>query len=177
MAGALRFLLPILVFAFAGPAIAQDKGESGDEADAKETLSAIVRVRTKILPNARSAATLGAQREGSGVLVREGYVATIGYLVIESASIEVTDADGKSVPATLAAYDHASGFGLLKLLAPIAGKPCRSAIRARLPSASLRWSRPTAAGKACIWCTWYRAGRSPAAGNTCSTPPSSPIRR
>ena len=63
------------------------------------------------------------QREGSGVLVREGYVATIGYLVIESESIEVTGADGKSVPAALAAYDHASGFGLLKLLAPLAGKP------------------------------------------------------
>jgi S1-C subfamily serine protease len=57
------------------------------------------------------------------VLVREGFVATIGYLVIESESIEVTGADGKSVPATLVGYDHASGFGLLKLLAPLAGKP------------------------------------------------------
>ncbi len=113
----------LLAFALSGAVIAQDKGRSAEDADAKETLSAIVRVRAKILPNARSAATLGAQREGSGVLVREGYVATIGYLVIESASIEVTDADGKSVPATLAGYDHASGFGLLKLLAPIAGKP------------------------------------------------------
>ena len=91
--------------------------------EAAETLSAIVRVRVKSLPNARSAATLGTQREGSGVLVREGYVATIGYLVIESESIEITGADGKAVPATLAGYDHASGFGLLKLLAPMAGRP------------------------------------------------------
>ena len=83
----------------------------------------MVQVKAKILPNARSAATLGTQREGSGVLVRDGYVLTIGYLVIEAESIEVTGADGKAVPATLAGYDHASGFGLLKLLAPLAGKP------------------------------------------------------
>lgn len=102
-------------------ASAQDKGAPRDEV--AETLSAIVRVSAKILPGARSAATLGSQREGSGVLVREGYVATIGYLVIESEAIEVTGADGKSVPAALAAYDHASGFGLLKLLAPVAGRP------------------------------------------------------
>ena len=111
------------LFAIAAGARSQEKGTSADEAAARETLSAVVGVRTKILANARSAATLGTQREGSGVLVREGYVATIGYLVIESESIEVTGADGKSVPASLAGYDHASGFGLLKLLAPLAGKP------------------------------------------------------
>ena len=108
---------------FPGAALPQEKGKPGAEADAEETLSAVVLVRAKILPNARSAATLGPQREGSGVLVRDGYVATIGYLVIESEAIEVTGVDGKSVPAVLAAYDHASGFGLLKLLTPLAGKP------------------------------------------------------
>ena len=120
----LRMLLVLAaLFAPSSSAWAQEKGKSADEAAAAETLSAVVRVRTRIIANARSAATLGTQREGSGVLVREGYVATIGYLVIESESIEVTGADGKSVPAALAAYDHASGFGLLKLLAPLAGKP------------------------------------------------------
>jgi len=104
-------------------ALAQDKAKPEAQPEADETLSAIVRVKAKIVPNARSAATLGLQREGSGVLVREGYVATIGYLVIESESIEITGADGKSVPAALAGYDHASGFGLLKLLAPLAAKP------------------------------------------------------
>ncbi|MEO8145262.1 MAG: S1C family serine protease [Betaproteobacteria bacterium] len=109
--------------AFSGAVRSQEKGRSAAEASAEETLSAVVRIRTRILPNARSIATLGPQREGSGVLVRSGYVATIGYLVIEAESIEVTGADGRSVPASLAAYDHASGFGLLKLLAPLAGKP------------------------------------------------------
>jgi serine protease Do len=102
---------------------AHAQGKSGGDVNAEETLSAVVRVKAKILPNARSAATLGPQREGSGVLVRDGYVATIGYLVIESEAIEITGADGRSVPAALAAYDHGTGFGLLKLLAPLAGKP------------------------------------------------------
>jgi S1-C subfamily serine protease len=83
----------------------------------------VVRVQAKALADARSSATLGQRREGTGVLVREGYVATIGYLVIEAEAIEVTGADGKTVPAALAGYDHASGFGLLKLLAPLAAKP------------------------------------------------------
>ena len=99
------------------------QGKAREDVSAEETLSAVVHVRAKILPDARSAATLGPLREGTGVLVRDGYVATIGYLVIESEAIEVTGVDGKSVPAALAAYDHASGFGLLKLLAPLAGKP------------------------------------------------------
>ena len=110
-------------FLAAAAPVAQAQGKPGAEASAEETLSAVVLVRAKILPNARSAASLGPQREGSGVLIRDGYVATIGYLVIESEAIEVTGADGRSVPAALAAYDHESGFGLLKLLAPLEGRP------------------------------------------------------
>jgi serine protease Do len=127
-------LVALLLALVAFPLQAQK--EARDEA--AETLAAVVRVRAKILPNARTTATLGQQREGSGALVREGYVLTIGYLVIEAEAIEVTGADGKSVPATLAAYDHASGFGLLKLLAPLAAKPLplgdSSALAVRQPA-------------------------------------------
>jgi S1-C subfamily serine protease len=110
----MRRLAAILALV-APAALAQDKPD--------ETLSAIVAVSAKIQPNARSAETLGLERRGSGALVREGYVLTIGYLVIEAESIQVTGADGRTVPATLAGYDHASGFALLKLVAPLAGKP------------------------------------------------------
>src|SRR4026208_2432829 len=122
----LNAALPLVfatLLAFGGAAWPQEKGKPRDDVDAAETLSAVVRVKAKALPNARSSATLGPGRRGSGVLVRDGYVATIGYLVIESEAIEVTGADGKSVPAALAAYDHGTGFGLLRLLAPLAGKP------------------------------------------------------
>ena len=88
-----------------------------------ETLSSVVALQAKIQSDARSAATLGKQRRGSGVLIREGLVLTIGYLVIEAEAIEVTGADGRSAPATLAGYDHATGFGLLKVIGPFAGKP------------------------------------------------------
>lgn len=132
-------LLLVIVLALVLPAHAQDKAAR----EAEETLSAIVRVKAKIVPNARSAATLGMQREGSGVLIREGYVLTIGYLVIESETIEITGADGKSVPATLAGYDHASGFGVVKLLAPLAGKPLpigdSAALQEREPAMIAGW--------------------------------------
>ena len=118
MTATLRILALLLAVA-AVPAAAQEPRKD----EAAELLSAVVQVKSKILPNARSLATLGPQRQGSGVLVREGYVLTIGYLVIEAEAIEVTGADGKVVPATLAGYDHASGFGLLKLVGALAGKP------------------------------------------------------
>lgn len=113
----------LFALALAAPAAAQDSAKGDAASQAEEALSAVVRVRSKIVQNARSAENLGLQREGTGVLVRDGYVVTIGYLVIEAESVVVTGADGKSVPATVAGYDHASGFGLLKLLAPLAGKP------------------------------------------------------
>jgi S1-C subfamily serine protease len=96
---------------------------AAQERKPEEVLSAIVGVQAKIQADARSAATLGHNRQGSGTLIREGLVLTIGYLVVEAESIQVTNGEGRTVPATLAGYDHASGFGLLKLAAPLAGKP------------------------------------------------------
>ena len=116
--GLQALIFPLALFAFALPALAQVAKQEADD-----LLSAVVRVKSKILPNARSAATLGSSREGSGVLIREDLVLTIGYLVIEAESVEVANDEGRTVPATLAGYDHASGFGLLRLVLPIGGKP------------------------------------------------------
>ena len=75
-------------------------------------------------PDARSNATLGSERAGSGVIIDErGYILTIGYLVIEADAIEITTAQGKTSPATLAGYDHATGFGLLRATLPLDVKP------------------------------------------------------
>ena len=111
----MRFVTLALSLCLAGTAQAQDKPD--------ETLSAVVAIQAKIQANARSAETLGVQRRGTGVLIRPGLVLTIGYLVIEAESIQITDAAGRTVPATLAGYDHASGFGLVKAVAPLGGKP------------------------------------------------------
>src|SRR5258706_16201461 len=105
---ACRWTLLVLLACLAP--VAQAQGKSGEGVSAEETLSAVVGVRAKILPNARSTATLGPQREGSGVLVRDGYVATIGYLVVEAGAIEGPRADGKSGPAAPAGYAHRARF-------------------------------------------------------------------
>lgn len=110
----MKWSLLVLVF-LASAVCAQDKPE--------ETLNAVVAVSAKIQPNARSAETLGMQRSGTGALVRDGYVLTIGYLVIEAEAIQVTGADGRTLPATLAAYDHASGLALLKVVGALGARP------------------------------------------------------
>ena len=173
----MQFVYRVLALAlFAGCAlVVHAQGKSREDVQAEETLSAVVHVRAKILPNARSIATLGSQREGSGVLVRDGYVATIGYLVMESKAIEVTDVDGKSVPAALAAYDQASGFGLLRLLAPLSGKPLpigdSNAVEEREPALVASFG---ADGVNVVHVVSRRP--FPAAGNTCSMRRSLPTR-
>jgi serine protease Do len=94
------------------------------ERDAEDLLTGVVRVRVKSLPDARSNATLGSSREGSGVIIdKQGTILTIGYIVIEADSIEVTTSNNKTVSATLVGYDHASGFGLLRAQTPLDAKP------------------------------------------------------
>ena len=85
---------------------------------------AVVGIKVKALPNARSAKTLGSERAGSGVLFApQGLVLTIGYLILEADQVEITTSKGVTVPATVAAYDHATGFGLLRPIVPIDVKP------------------------------------------------------
>ena len=94
------------------------------ERDAEDVLAAVVRVKMTAVPNARSNATLGPSREGTGIVIDErGHIVTIGYIVIEADSIEITTQDNRTVAATLVGYDHASGFGLLRAGAPLGVKP------------------------------------------------------
>lgn len=120
--------LPYLCAALVAPPLQaqtpQPKPRSISEKQADEVLGSVVRVKSRALPDARSNATLGSTREGSGVIIDErGYVLTIGYLVIEADAIEITTAEGKTSPATLAGYDHATGFGLLRAALPLGVKP------------------------------------------------------
>jgi S1-C subfamily serine protease len=105
---------------------AKEESAAGDaeiERRIEETLGAVVRVKMRALADARSNVTLGQAREGSGIVIEPGYVLTIGYLVIEPDWIEVTAGTDKTLPATLAGYDHASGFGLLKVQGDLGVKP------------------------------------------------------
>ena len=85
---------------------------------------AVVGLRVSAVKDARSNATLGAERRGSGVVVgSDGLVLTIGYLVLEADEVTVTTDDGRKVPARVVAYDVATGFGLVQALAPLRLEP------------------------------------------------------
>lgn len=87
---------------------------------------AVVGIKVKALANARSSRTLGSERQGSGVVFGpENLVVTIGYLILEADSVEITTSKGVTVPAAVAAYDHATGFGLLRPLGALDTKPIR----------------------------------------------------
>jgi S1-C subfamily serine protease len=87
-----------------------------------EALDAVVRLSIKAVADARTADTLGAEREGTGIVIdnRRGLILTIGYLVLEAASILVMTRDGRIYPASVAGFDHGSGFGLIRVPSGVA---------------------------------------------------------
>jgi S1-C subfamily serine protease len=89
-----------------------------------EPFDAIVKLSIKALADARTADTLGAEREGTGVVIDEnGLILTIGYLILEAGSILVVASDGRVFPASVVGYDHDSGFGLLRAAPGVARRP------------------------------------------------------
>ena len=132
-----RFALPLLLaaacivlhprrsLAAAARSVADTRNPAQEAAYQRlvDATNAVVGIHVTALANARSNETLGIDRTGSGVLIADNLVLTIGYLVLEADHVEVTDADGATVPATVLAYDHATGFGLVRPMAPLAQKP------------------------------------------------------
>lgn len=104
-------LLLLLVLA-AVPARATGDGRGPDP---MVLMQAVVRIDVTVPPDAQSARTLGAERTGTGAAIDgNGLILTIGYLIMEGAQFKVIDSDGRSFPAEFVAYDHVSGFGLLR---------------------------------------------------------------
>ncbi len=90
-------------------------GELGFDLD--RALKSIVTIQSSILEDAFTAQTLGDQRSGSGVVIRDGgLVLTIGYLVTEAESVWLASADGRVTPGHALAVDPESGFGLVQAL-------------------------------------------------------------
>ncbi len=80
----------------------------------------VVGVLSTSVADARSAATLGRKRQGSGVVIAEqGLVLTIGYLILEAEQVQLLTDDGRQIPARVVAYDLATGFGLVQALVPL----------------------------------------------------------
>ena len=83
-----------------------------------QALSATVGIKSIVPEDAFTAATLGTERHGNGVLIRsDGLVLTIGYLVTEAETVWITYSGGKVAPGHVLAYDQETGFGLVQALA------------------------------------------------------------
>ncbi len=114
------------------------RGADAPRAGGREPLTvdafSVVKVRVKAVADARSRNSLGGDREGTGIVIdSSGLILTIGYLVQEADSVEVSAADGRSVPASVIAYDFSSGFGLLRAAKPPAVKPIAFGDSATVP--------------------------------------------
>ncbi len=93
----------------------------------------MVGVEAVAVSDARSIRTLGRQRSGSGVVIDDdGLVLTIGYLVLEAESVEIVIDGERSLPARVLGYDVATGFGLLRSLAPLRIAPVAFGAASRL---------------------------------------------
>jgi len=85
--------------------------------DLKSALRSIVSLRCLVPQDAFTANTLGAEREGSGVVIdQSGLIVTISYLVTEAETIWIQTGDGRAIPGHALAHDQATGFGLVQAL-------------------------------------------------------------
>jgi S1-C subfamily serine protease len=84
--------------------------------DLDRALDAVVGLHTIIPSDGFTADTLGTERGGNGIFIRDGIVLTIGYLITEAKSVWLTLNDGRVVEGTVLAYDQETGFGLVQAL-------------------------------------------------------------
>lgn len=107
-----------ILFTVCAPAGAEQKPE--------QILKAITKIRSVVPEGARTARSLGTEREGNGVVIDlRGHILTIGYLILEAKAIEVIGPGGEAVSANFVAYDHNSGFGLLRAEKPLGVTPMK----------------------------------------------------
>lgn len=84
--------------------------------DLERALSAVVGLRALIPSDAFTADTLGTERAGNGVLIDDGLILTIGYLITEAETIWLHRGDGRVVPGHALGFDQDTGFGLVQAL-------------------------------------------------------------
>jgi S1-C subfamily serine protease len=77
----------------------------------------VVGIRVEVERDRPSAATLGTERWGSGVIfdADRGYVLTVSYVLLDAKRIEVSLRDGRKVPARLTGLDLEVGVGVARL--------------------------------------------------------------
>ncbi|MGY3585763.1 S1-C subfamily serine protease [Bradyrhizobium sp. USDA 4350] len=91
--------------------------------DLDRALTSVIGLHSIIPPDAFSAETLGTERAGNGVLIDDGLVLTIGYLITEAATVWLHLGDGRAVEGHALGFDFESGFGLVQALGQLDIKP------------------------------------------------------
>src|SRR5258708_17203838 len=90
----------------------------------EQLISGVVHIKTWIAPDGRTTENLGRERDGTGMVIDDnGLVLTIGWLMVEAISAEITTNDGHTVGANVVGYDNESGFGLLQTITPLKVRP------------------------------------------------------
>lgn len=87
--------------------------------DLDRVLSSVVGLHSIIPADAFSADTLGTERAGNGVVIDDGLVLTIGYLITEAEAVWLHLGDGRVVEGHALGVDTVSGFGLVQALGHI----------------------------------------------------------
>src|SRR5271168_4570758 len=90
---------------------------SGDYGfDLDRALSSIVGLHSIIPQDAFTAETLGTERAGNGVVIDDGLVLTIGYLITEAEAVWLHLGDGRVMEGHALGFDAVTGFGLVQAL-------------------------------------------------------------
>lgn len=84
--------------------------------DLDHALSAVVGLHSIIPSDAFTAETLGTERAGNGVVIDDGLVLTIGYLITEAETVWLHLGDGRVMEGHALGFDAVSGFGLVQAL-------------------------------------------------------------
>ena len=100
------------------PSAAQPRAEDFSF-DLEHALASVVGLHAIIPNDAFTADTLGTERAGNGVVIDDGLVLTIGYLITEAESVWLHRADGRVVEGHALGFDSVSGFGLVQALGPL----------------------------------------------------------
>jgi serine protease Do len=101
----------------------------------EEIFKAIVKVRAIVPKDARTASSLGTEREGNGVVIdSKGHILTIGYLINEAETIEVFGPEDKPISARFVGYDYNTGFSLLRTDRPLGVEPIKLGDSSKLKS-------------------------------------------
>ncbi|MGP9813501.1 S1C family serine protease [Rhodopseudomonas sp. NSM] len=87
--------------------------------DLDRVLSAVLGLHAIIPSDAFTATTLGTERAGNAVLIDDGLLLTIGYLITEAEAVWLHLGDGRVVEGHALGIDSDSGFGLVQALGGI----------------------------------------------------------